>query len=263
MKPTFDFNGSTVVVTGGRGAIGSAIISKAHSSGAHVIGVDVTGPKSTDTEGVVYLQGDLSTWNFSTQVAKYVAEETTGTIGLVLCTQYQPRESRSKRLDELSPQLMDDMQAAHIHAYQRPAHQLMPLLVSRGGNVVIFTSINWRLSNAGNSSYTPLKALEAGLVTSMALDYAELGIHVNGIAPGAVDTPGNRAAAEDQGGWRILEAAHLDGQVITSEACAEVTLWLLSQGARFVTGNIIDVSGTAHLEHSYGAFGRGLNFAQK
>jgi len=99
--------------------------------------------------------------------------------------------------------------------------------------------------------YSASKAGIIGLTKGLAADLAPHGIRVNCIAPGVIDTglgtPGT--------GWTLAELeryAQRDvalGRVGEAEDIAEVIVFLLSDGARFMTGEVIVVDGGASLAH--------------
>ena len=94
-------------------------------------------------------------------------------------------------------------------------------------------------------SYSASKGAVLGLTRTAARDLAELGITVNAIAPGPIDTPmlaQATGATQDGEKYRNLDAIPLR-RVGTPDEIAEVASFLASVGAGFVTGATIDVNG--------------------
>ena len=121
-------------------------------------------------------------------------------------------------------------------------------------HVVVLSSILARIAVPGYTGYSASKAGLLGLVRSFAAELAPLGIQVNAICPGWVDTEmawtGLDAAARATGGTR--EEAHRDamrlvptGRMGRPEDVAGTVAWLLSPDARGMVGQAIDQNGGA------------------
>ena len=86
-----------------------------------------------------------------------------------------------------------------------------------------------------------------GLTRCAAMEGAQLGIRVNAVCPGVVDTPMNRqseAAAgggDEQKGRRMLESTISIGRYAEPEEIASIVTWLLSDEASYATGAVFTV----------------------
>jgi NAD(P)-dependent dehydrogenase (short-subunit alcohol dehydrogenase family) len=121
-------------------------------------------------------------------------------------------------------------------------------------HVVVISSILARIAVPGYTGYSASKAGLLGLVRSFAAELAPIGVQVNAICPGWVDTDmawqGLDAAAAASGGTR--DDAYRDamrevplGRMSQPEDVAGTVAWLLSPDARGVTGQAIDQNGGA------------------
>jgi NAD(P)-dependent dehydrogenase (short-subunit alcohol dehydrogenase family) len=121
-----------------------------------------------------------------------------------------------------------------------------------GGSVVCTSSPSAFVGFAGgrNAAYAASKGGISAMVRSLALDYASAGIRVNGVVPGATDTPllavatpaGKRIELRD----RIIELAKQQvplGRLGTPDEVANAVLWLWSDAASYVTGSHLVVDG--------------------
>lgn len=116
-------------------------------------------------------------------------------------------------------------------------------LMRRGGKGVIvnLASIMGERGAAGASAYAATKAAVTGLTLSAAKELAPLGIRVNAVAPGMIETD-MLAGLKDALRAERLKTIPM-GRFGTAEEVAEVVLFLCSDAARYVTGQVLGVDG--------------------
>jgi NAD(P)-dependent dehydrogenase (short-subunit alcohol dehydrogenase family) len=119
--------------------------------------------------------------------------------------------------------------------------------IGRGGSIALVTSV---LATSpvpdmfATHAYAAIKGAEISLTTSMASYYAPMGIRVNAIAPGLVDTPMAKRATTDPD--IVLFATRkqpLAGGLLRAEQIADTGLFLLSDDSSAITGQTIAVDG--------------------
>lgn len=97
------------------------------------------------------------------------------------------------------------------------------------------------------SAYSASKGGLHALTRAMAIDYAPVGVRVNAVAPGTVDTPILKeflAQTNDpQKARASFDAIHPVGRVATPRDVANVALFLASDEAAFVTGHVLVADG--------------------
>ena len=126
-----------------------------------------------------------------------------------------------------------------------------PVLLARGlveelrrgqGSVVNVTSIaGSRVHPFAGSAYATSKAALAGLTREMAADFGPLGVRVNAISPGEIDT-----AILSPGTERLVEAIPLR-RLGTPEEVAKAIYFLCGEGSSYVTGAEIHINGGQHV----------------
>ena len=132
----------------------------------------------------------------------------------------------------------------------------LPFLKSSKGAVVIVSSVNGNrmFSNSGATAYACSKAAQVAFSRMTALEFAEHGIRVNAVCPGAIDTQ-----IDDSTERRDMDGLHLpvdfpegqvplnDGDSGSSDQVADAILFLLSDAASHVSGTEIYVDGAQSL----------------
>jgi NAD(P)-dependent dehydrogenase (short-subunit alcohol dehydrogenase family) len=117
-----------------------------------------------------------------------------------------------------------------------------------GGSLVSLTSLNARLAAPGMSAYCAAKAGLAMLTEVAALELAPRRIRVNAVSPGFVDTPLTEGVKLVPGTVEeYLENTPL-GRVGTPQDVADAVLFVCSQKASWMTGEVLDLNGGAHLK---------------
>ena len=113
-----------------------------------------------------------------------------------------------------------------------------------GGAIVTVGSIAQDFGFPGRAAYTTSKAGIGGLTRVLAVEWAPAGIRINQVIPGMVETPLFKKAAA-QGIVDAEEAAgeHPLGRLGTTGELAESIVFLLSEQASFITGELVHVDG--------------------
>lgn len=121
----------------------------------------------------------------------------------------------------------------------------IPQMLAQGGGVVVNTaSISAEVGFATISPYNASKHAVASLTKVAALEYAPEGVRVTAFAPGAVDTPMLRRAAEAFGvTYEEIAQDYPIRRIVRAEEMAAVMMWLGSSAAAPVVGTDVDVSG--------------------
>ncbi len=125
------------------------------------------------------------------------------------------------------------------------------MIKNRKGRIVNISSSVGKTGSGEGSAGAHYAASKAGLISltqSMARELAEYGILVNAICPGLVDTP-MRATSSPEVNKKLMEKIPL-GRFARPEEIANVVLFLVSESASYITGEIIDVNGGLLIDNS-------------
>jgi NAD(P)-dependent dehydrogenase (short-subunit alcohol dehydrogenase family) len=121
----------------------------------------------------------------------------------------------------------------------------IPAMLERGGGAIVNNaSVAGLVGFAGAGAYAASKHGVVGLTRAAALDYAQLGLRVNAVCPGIIDTPMVARAVEGKPELAAgLKAAEPIGRLGTPEEIGEAAYWLCSDAASFMTGQAVAVDG--------------------
>ena len=145
-----------------------------------------------------------------------------------------------------TPEDWSRLLAVNLVSVLNCTHAALPAMQAAGfGRIINIASEAGRLGSKGGSVYAAAKGGVIAFTRSIARENARCGITANVIAPGPIQTPMVEAAVRD-GGARLLEAmvaATLVRRLGRPEEVAEAAVYLASDGAGFVTGETLGVSG--------------------
>ena len=140
----------------------------------------------------------------------------------------------------------DQLLAVNLKGLWNCLKAQLPALQANGGGAIVNTSsvMGW-LGAGGMAAYSATKHGVVGLTRSVALEAAGLGIRVNAVLPGAVETPmlTARGFPANPGFAAAAAGAHPLGRIAKPVEVAEAAAWLLSDKASFVTGQLLAVDG--------------------
>ncbi|NOX97473.1 MAG: 3-oxoacyl-[acyl-carrier-protein] reductase, partial [Nitrospirae bacterium] len=116
-----------------------------------------------------------------------------------------------------------------------------PMMKARKGKIVNVASVIGLIGNVGQANYAASKAGVIGLTKSAARELAPRGINVNAIAPGFIKTLMTEKLSDDK--KEELRKQIPLNRLGTPEDVAKIVLFLVSDNADYVTGQVISVDG--------------------
>jgi glucose 1-dehydrogenase len=257
--------GKNVLVTGGSSGIGQAIAVRFAEHGANVAINYLRQPdEARDTEEQVHacvnkvqqegvrdvlVQGDVSKEDDVVRMASEAVEELGGLDVLVNNAGIQI----SRSSDELASEDFDKVLAVNLRGAFLCAREAIRhfLAEEKGGSIINISSVHQLIPKPNYLGYSTSKGGMQNLTRTLALEYANRGIRVNGVGPGATVTPINRAWIDDPEKRRAVEEHIPMQRAGDSDEMAGVTCFLASDDAAYITGQTIFVDGGLTLFPSF------------
>jgi len=151
--------------------------------------------------------------------------------------------SKDNLLLRLSAEQWDDVMDTNLKSVFNMTKQVIrPMMKAKAGSIINMSSIVGVRGNAGQSSYAASKAGIIGFTKSVALELGSRSIRCNAIAPGFVETDMTHYLKEGEGATEFLKKIPL-GRFGRAEEIADTTLFLASDMASYITGQVLSVCG--------------------
>ena len=147
------------------------------------------------------------------------------------------------RAGEGSLEVWDRAIAVNLRGAYLVADAAIPLLTESGGSIVFISSTAGQRGEARHSAYASTKGALISYTKSLAAELGPRGIRVNCVAPGWVETDMTRGTLSDPGSRRTIEDTIPLGRVAQPADIAGPVLFLVSDLARDVQGEILNVNG--------------------
>jgi 3-oxoacyl-[acyl-carrier protein] reductase len=247
----FRLDGKVALVTGGSRGIGRAIAEAFAEQGATVIVNFVRGEAQAKevAEGIVARGGTAEILGFdvadteASESAIAAAAKKHGRLDIVVSNAGISIDGLILRLKTEDIEKTLAVNVGGAFAIARAAVRVM--MRARAGRIVFVSSVVGECGNAGQSAYSASKAALFGLTKSLAREYVSRGVTVNAVAPGYVDTDMTQALTPDQR-TALLGAVPM-GRVATAREIATAVVYLASEEASYVTGQVLRVNGGMYM----------------
>ncbi len=229
-------SGRVAIVTGAASGIGARTAALLELAGARVASFDTMPAEPTHCD--LSIGVDVGDADAVAHAVERVARE----LGPPTLGVHSAGITRDGVVWKVRPEDWESVLRVNLSGAFHLSRALVPHIRSEGGgSIVLIGSINGTRGKFGQSAYAASKAGLVGFAKATARELGRFDGRVNVLAPGMVETPmTNTLAAE----WvQAARAEAVLGRIATADDIAQVALFLLSSGARHVTGQVLHVDG--------------------
>jgi 2-hydroxycyclohexanecarboxyl-CoA dehydrogenase len=235
-------SGKTVLVTGGGGAIGSAICRRFAEAGARILVADKNRDAATETAKSV--KGKALVFD----IADYAAAKKAVSSESIEVLVNNAGWDRFQNFVDTKPEEWDALIDINLRGPLHMHHLVLPQMLARSrGRIVNISSDAARVGSSGESVYAACKGGIISFSKTLAREVARKGITVNVVCPGPTDTPILRGfLGEGEAGQKVYDAlvrAIPMKRVGQPADIPGLVAFLASDEAGFITGQVISVSG--------------------
>jgi len=251
MKPDDSLNlkNRVSIVTGGSRGIGRAAIDCFAQLGANVVvnylqneSAAAEAVRSAQSHGVeaIAVRADVSLAGEAQQLID-AAIQRFGRIDFLVCN---AGIWEGAAIDEMSEEVWDRMMALNLKSTWSVCHAAVPHMKrQRFGRIVIVSSTAGQRGEANVSNYAASKGGQISFTKSLAAELGRFGINVNSVAPGWVDTEMCADVFADPAFRKSIEDTIPVGRVAAPEDIARPIVFLCTEWARHINGEILNVNG--------------------
>jgi 3-oxoacyl-[acyl-carrier protein] reductase len=244
----FDLTGKTVLVTGGSRGLGRAIALAMAEQGADVAinyrgnaaaAEQVAGRVRELGRRAITVQGDTAAGRDACDAIVKAALDELGRVDILVNNAGITRDNLIMRMDADEWDAVIDTNLSGPFWMTRAVAR--PMMKARSGRIINMSSAAGRMGNPGQANYAAAKAGLIGLTKTTARELASRGITCNAIAPGLIET--DLTADLPEAATEALKTMTPLGYIGSVEDVAAAAVYLASDEARYVTGQVLGVDG--------------------
>jgi 3-oxoacyl-[acyl-carrier protein] reductase len=250
MSDLFKLTGQTALVTGASSGIGAATAEVLAERGARVAlgyhrnrkGAEETSARIRGAGGTaVAIQADV---RIAAEIERLVEEAVAAVGPLDILVNNAGSLVERQKLRDVTAERWDDIYALNVRSVLLVSQAVVPSMIERrSGTIINVGSIAGHNGGGpGAGAYASAKAAVMTYTKSMARELAPLGIRVNGVAPGVIDTPFHETFSTPEMLKAFVSTIPL-GRIGTALECGTVIAFLASPAARYVVGEMIEING--------------------
>lgn len=237
--------GSVAIVTGAGSGIGRGIAKCLSEEGATVIVNDIKEEAAKETQALLLSRGaaasvvvsDISTPDGAADTIEAASREY-GRLDLLV---NNAGRQGNKPMVNLDPREWDSILNVNLRGIYLCSRSAIPLLAKKGGVIVNISSVHATATIEGFTAYAASKAGILGFTRALALECAPMGIRVNAVSPGTIDTPLLQEFFDSFEDPRQARAEYLKfhpvGRFGTPRDIGKLVAFLAGEDASFITGS--------------------------
>ncbi|VYU06702.1 glucose 1-dehydrogenase [Clostridium tertium] len=239
--------GKIALVTGGTRGIGKAIALELIKEGATVIinyskddlSAEETYKEIEEIGGYTKLyKGDISNYDFCKEMIDYIIK----TFGKIDILVNNAAVSFRGLFMDFSSRNIENIFGINVFGAMYLSKEAIPHMISRGsGNIINISSIWGEAGASCEVLYSSTKGAINLFTKSLAKEVAPMGIRVNGIAPGVIDTDMNSFLSPEE--REELENEIPVGRFGDPKEVAELVVFLCSEKCKYINGQILKIDG--------------------
>jgi 3-oxoacyl-[acyl-carrier protein] reductase len=241
----------TVLITGSGIGIGAATARAFAEAGYRVVVTDVLDGEGQKVVSEIEDRGGTAEYHHldvtSTEEVERVVSEAEERYGPLGCVVANAGIAHKVPLTELTDEKWDHTHEIDLKGVMRVCRAAAPAMreAKRGSMIAVSSIMGVAYGWDEHVQYSAAKAGIVGLVRGLAVELARDGIKVNGIAPGYIRTAQALSEEHSLGPQGLEEAAEFIpmGRIGEPEDIADVILFLASDAARYLTGQVVVVDG--------------------
>lgn len=244
-----DLRETTLLVTGGSSGIGRQTALLAAERGAHVVNADLRRGPRTDGKPTDRLveergrRGEFVETDVTDREQVLVAADVAADLGGLDVVVNNAGRSESYAIGETPAENWAGSIAVNLTGVYHGCYAGVERMTATDGGAIVNVASVFGLAGAPNScAYSAAKGGVISLTRQVARDYASMGIRVNAVSPGFVDTPMFREDTHDGTRDFAVDTTPM-GRVGDPGDVAEAILYLASDAAGFITGQNLPVDG--------------------
>jgi NAD(P)-dependent dehydrogenase (short-subunit alcohol dehydrogenase family) len=241
-----DSGGAKVaIITGAGSGIGRATVEAFIETGISVAAIDRSAPGLHETEREIpdprlrTLLVDVTAPDAPDRIVSFALES----FGRINYLVNNAGIGAADRVDRTSDESWDRYLDVNLRAAFRLCRSVLPHLQQPHAAIVSTASTFGIVGQPGSAPYAASKAGLIGLTRQMAADYGPLGIRVNAVAPGLIETPLTRSRLEDPAFRRLVVDKTPFPRIGTPRDVACAIRFLCSEDASFINGHTLTVDG--------------------